>query len=164
MQEKLEIIFWTNSSPFSLCNKYKNYSIVKNYFLTEVFSYLNKNNISINQFNVSPLELVKLISKLDNKEISHAQSKEILSKMARENISFENAIKILNISSQIRDVNIIRSKVNEVLDKNQDAINDFKDGKSRAFGFIMGCIIKETKGEYDATIVNEILKEELMKR
>ena len=54
--------------------------------------------------------------------------------------------------------------VNEVLDKNPQSIEDFKNGKDRAIGFLVGQIMKATKGQANPGIVNKLLNEELAKR
>ncbi|MGC3062209.1 Asp-tRNA(Asn)/Glu-tRNA(Gln) amidotransferase GatCAB subunit B, partial [Enterococcus faecalis] len=53
---------------------------------------------------------------------------------------------------------------NEVLDNNQQSIDDFKNGKDRAVGFLVGQIMKATRGQANPGEVNKLLQEELSKR
>ncbi|MXS27552.1 Asp-tRNA(Asn)/Glu-tRNA(Gln) amidotransferase GatCAB subunit B, partial [Enterococcus gallinarum] len=52
----------------------------------------------------------------------------------------------------------------EVLDNNQQSIDDFKNGKDRAVGFLVGQIMKATRGQANPGVVNKLLQEELSKR
>ena len=54
--------------------------------------------------------------------------------------------------------------INEVLDNNQHSVDDFKNGKDRAVGFLVGQIMKATKGQANPGVVNKLLQEELAKR
>ena len=54
--------------------------------------------------------------------------------------------------------------INEVLDNNQQSIDDFKNGKDRAVGFLVGQIMKATRGQANPGVVNKLLQEELSKR
>ena len=54
--------------------------------------------------------------------------------------------------------------IKEVLDENTQAIEDFKAGKGRAVGFLVGQVMKKSKGQANPGLVNQILQEELKKR
>jgi aspartyl-tRNA(Asn)/glutamyl-tRNA(Gln) amidotransferase subunit B len=65
---------------------------------------------------------------------------------------------------QISDEGTLRTMVNETLDANAQSIEDFKNGKDRAIGFLVGQIMKATKGQANPPLVNKILLEEIGKR
>src|SRR5699024_6952134 len=65
---------------------------------------------------------------------------------------------------QISDEGELREFVTTVLDENEQSIIDFKEGKGRALGFLVGQVMKATKGQANPPMVNKILKEEIDKR
>ncbi|MDF4756309.1 hypothetical protein P3527_26015, partial [Vibrio parahaemolyticus] len=65
---------------------------------------------------------------------------------------------------QISDEGTLRKVVTEILDNNEQSIEDFKNGKDRAIGFLVGQIMKATKGQANPPLVNKILLEEINKR
>jgi len=67
----------------------------------------------------------------------------------------EKGLKVINDQEEILNI------VSEVLNKNVKSVEDYKNGKSKAFGFLVGQVMKETKGKADPKIVNEMLKKEL---
>ncbi|HAB96886.1 MAG TPA: Asp-tRNA(Asn)/Glu-tRNA(Gln) amidotransferase GatCAB subunit B, partial [Enterococcus sp.] len=65
---------------------------------------------------------------------------------------------------QLSDPAQLLPMINEVLDNNQQSVDDFKNGKDRAVGFLVGQIMKATKGQANPGVVNKLLQEELAKR
>ncbi len=65
---------------------------------------------------------------------------------------------------QISDEGELRKMVTEVLDNNPQSIEDYKNGKDRAIGFLVGQIMKATKGKANPPMVNKLLLEEIAKR
>lgn len=65
---------------------------------------------------------------------------------------------------QISDENQLREIITEILNENEQSIVDYKNGKDRALGFLVGQVMKKTKGQANPPMVNKILKEEIDKR
>ncbi|MES9688939.1 Asp-tRNA(Asn)/Glu-tRNA(Gln) amidotransferase GatCAB subunit B, partial [Bacillus sp. JJ353] len=65
---------------------------------------------------------------------------------------------------QISDEATLRKLVTEALDNNPQSIEDFKNGKDRAIGFLVGQIMKASKGQANPPMVNKLLLEEINKR
>ena len=65
---------------------------------------------------------------------------------------------------QLSDPSKLLPIINEILDNNQQSVDDFKNGKDRAVGFLVGQIMKATKGQANPGVVNKRLKDELAKR
>ena len=65
---------------------------------------------------------------------------------------------------QISDPATLTAMVTEVLDANEQSVEDFKNGKDRAIGFLVGQIMKKSKGQANPKMVNEILLTEIKKR
>ena len=142
----------------------KQYKILANWMNVDVLSYLNKNNVTINEFPLSPEQLVSLISIIEKNEVSSNQAKSIFAKMIEEKCDAQKARQILGISSQISDESFIKNVINEVLNENPQSIVDYKEGKDRALGFMIGQVMKKTQGKVNPKLTSEMLLKELEKR
>ena len=71
-------------------------------------------------------------------------------------------MEILLIS--LRNEGTLRTIITDILDNNEQSIEDFKNGKDRAVGFLVGQVMKATKGQANPPLVNKLLMEEIKKR
>ena len=136
--------------------------IACNWLVGFILGYLNKNNLSIIDIKITPVMLKGMIDLLDSSKISIKQMKEILTKAMDEGKDPNQLVKELNVT-QITDENEICVIVNEVLNENLNLVEDYKNGK-RVFDFIIGQIMKKTKGRVNPGVTSKVLKEELDKR
>ena len=127
-----------------------------------IMGYLNKENKSIEELYLTPKMLVELISKLNDGKVNIKQLKEVLDKSFIENKDPNKLIDELGLS-QITNEEDIRNIVNEVLNENMNLVEDYKNGK-RVFDYIVGQIMKKSKGRVNPKMANIILKEELEKK
>ena len=127
-----------------------------------IMGYLNKENKSIEELYLTPKMLVELISKLNDGKVNIKQVKEVLDKSFIENKDPNKLIDELGLS-QITNEEDIRNIVNEVLNENMNLVEDYKNGK-RVFDYIVGQIMKKSKGRVNPKMANIILKEELEKK
>jgi aspartyl-tRNA(Asn)/glutamyl-tRNA(Gln) amidotransferase subunit B len=65
---------------------------------------------------------------------------------------------------QLSDVSVLGPMVTKVVDDNPQSVEDFKNGKDRAIGYLVGQIMKQTRGKANPKLVNKLLNEELNKR
>ena len=142
----------------------KSYKLLANWVNVDVAGYLNKNNLTIEEFPLSAEKLAGLVNMVDKNEVSSNQAREIFAKMLEQNIDAEKAKLILGISSQISDESFILKTIDEVLKENPQAIIDYKEGKGRAMGFLVGQIMKKTQGKINPKLTSELLLKELNKR
>ena len=142
----------------------RQYKILANWINVDVLSYLNKNNCTINEFPLSPEQLVSLIAIIEKNEVSSNQAKSIFNKMVEEKCDAQKARQILGISSQISDESFIKNVIKEVLDENPQSIKDYKEGKDRALGFMVGQVMKKTQGKVNPKMTSEMLLKELENR
>ena len=153
------------SSYYDKCAKLtKQYKILANWMNVDVLSYLNKNNVTINEFPLSPEQLISLINIIEKNEVSSNQAKAIFAKMVEEKCDAQKARQILGISSQISDESFIKNVIKEVLDENPQSIKDYKEGKDRALGFMVGQVMKKTQGKVNPKMTSEMLLKELENR
>lgn len=153
------------SEYYDECTKYSNsYKLLANWVNVDVLGYLNKNNIAISEFPMSPEHLAGLVNLVAKNDISSNQAREVFAKMIEEKVDASKAKQILGISSQISDENLVLDVIKEVLEENPQAIVDYKEGKGRALGFLIGQVMKKTQGKVNPKLTNDLLLEELKRR
>ena len=153
------------SDYYNELTKYsKAYKLLANWVNVDVMGYLNKNMISIEEFPLSADKLAGLVNMVEKNEVSSNQAREIFVKMLSDNLTAERAKEALGISSQISDESYIIDVVNKVLKENPQAIIDYKEGKGRAMGFLVGQVMKKTQGKINPKITSDILLKELNKQ
>ena len=135
---------------------------VCNWLLSDVSAWLNKNEKTIDTCDLKPEHLAKLVSMIDEGKISNAQAKKVVDDMMQGRDP-EEAAKEKGLQ-QISDTGAIAKMVEEVLDANPQAIEDFKNGKKRAVGFLTGQVMKKSKGQANPSLVSKLLNEHLKKR
>lgn len=141
-----------------------NYKTVANWILMDIMSYMNKHNVDINEQPLKPPALALMINRLDEGLISSKQLKEIYEIVARDhNNDIDQIIKDNNMA-MISDPKQILKFINEVLADNQASIDDYKAGKERATKFLLGQIMKKSKGQVNPQLTNELLLKELKKK
>ena len=139
------------------------YKLASNWLTVDIQSYLNKNNQSIKDFKISPKDIAILIEAISSIKISSKQAKEIFNKALNENGVIADLIK--NSSNNlISDEGELLKLINETLDNNPQSIVDFKNGKDRAIGFLVGQIMKKTQGKANPSLTSKLLKQEIDKR
>lgn len=127
-----------------------------NWVLTEVLRILKEKNISIEEFSVSPENLGKLIVLIKNNTISSKIAKEIFEVLLTEDRDPGEIVKEKGLV-QITDNNEIEKIVDIVLGQNAQSIEDYKAGKDKAMGFLVGQAMKLSKGKANPKIVTDII-------
>lgn len=141
----------------AVTNDYKSAS---NWVMTEVLKVINDEKISINEFPVSPENLGKLIQLINNNTISGKIAKEIFPEMLKTNKDPEEIVKEKNLI-QITDTKEIENVVDKILSQNRKQVEEYLSGKDKVWGFLIGQIMRETKGKANPQIVNDLLKNKL---
>ncbi len=136
--------------------------IASNLLTGDILSYLNKNIIKIEDTKLTKNNFIKLVNLLDKKTISSKQAKEIINIILEDEKDVLEIVKENNLE-QISDDSLILDIVTKVIKNNPDSVKDFKDGKDRAIKYLMGQIMKESKGQINPNLANEALIRELSK-
>ena len=126
----------------------------------ELLGRLNKAGIEIENSPVSPKKLSLIAIREKEAVISGAGGKKVLDLLMEEDIEVDEAIEKLGLK-QISDEGAIEKIVDEVLNKNEDKVAEYKAGKEKLFGFFVGQVMKASKGKANPQIVNKLLKEKL---
>lgn len=133
-----------------------------NFMISDVNGYLNKANIDIKSFNVNPKNIAELVELIQSKTINSSQGKEIFEELIKTNKPPLEIQKSMG-ATLVSDPNEIRSLVLKILEENPTLRDDFKAGKTRAQGFVMGQLMRKTQGKANPAIANEIILDELKK-
>ena len=139
-----------------------NYVTAVNLLLSDIASYLNKHNRLILETKLSYEKLVKVIESLESKELSNKNVKDLIDSLMETDKSIEELKKEFNIEN-ITDDSFIKEVVTKVIENNTDSVNDYKNGHDRALKYLMGQVMKETKGAVNPKKANDILIEALNK-
>ena len=135
--------------------------IVSNWLTGELLGNINKFSIEFSNLKFTSQMMVDLINLINEGKINGKQAKTVLEKCIEEEKDPLSIVKELGIT-QITDENEIRDIVLEVLNENSNLVEDYKNGK-KVFDFIIGQIMKKTRGRANPVITSKILKEELDK-
>jgi len=141
---------------------YSNAKTVANWMMGELSRLLNQNNMEISECLVKPEDLIKLLGLIDNGTISGKMAKTVFEEMFAGGKKPELIIKEKGME-QISDEGTLKAVIEEVVANNQKVLQDYKNGKKKAFGFFVGQVMKATKGQADPSAVNKLLRERLDK-
>ena len=135
--------------------------IISNWLTGDVMKNLNRLSLEIKDSGFTPKMLTDLIEMIDEGKISGKQAKGVLEKAIEEGKEPAKLVEELGIS-QITSEDEIREIVLDVLNENPNLVEDYKNGK-RVFDYLIGQIMKKTRGRANPVITSKILKEELEK-
>ncbi len=139
-----------------------NPNIAANLLTGDILSYLNKNFIKLEESKLTKDNFVKLVDLLDKKTISSKQGKEVITILMDTGKDVLEIVKE-NKMEQISDNSLVLEIVTKVIKANPDSVKDFKEGKDRAIKYLMGQIMKESKGQINPGLANQMLVAELKK-
>ncbi|MDO8507662.1 MAG: Asp-tRNA(Asn)/Glu-tRNA(Gln) amidotransferase subunit GatB [bacterium] len=133
---------------------------VANWMTTELIGKVNETGTEFSEIKVEPENMAELTVAIENGVISGKQAKDVFAEM------FETGKSALGIieekgMKQITDTGAIEQIIQEVLDANLKVVEDYKAGKEKAFGFLIGQVMAKTKGQANPKAVNEVLREKL---
>jgi aspartyl-tRNA(Asn)/glutamyl-tRNA(Gln) amidotransferase subunit B len=137
--------------------------LIANWVIGDIQGYLNKNNIRINEFKVKPNHLSELVKLIEEGKVSNKQGREILQEMINSGTSPIELVKKMG-ATQISDEGAIQSLIMEIINANPQSVIDYKNGKDRAVGFLVGQVMKKSQGKANPAITNKLIVEELKRR
>lgn len=133
---------------------------ISNWVMVELLGRLNKENKFILESPISAENLSKLVILIFNNVISGKIAKQVFDEMFKFSKTPDEIIKEKNLI-QITDVSEIEKSVKEALESNPNVVLEYKQGKQQVIGFLVGHVMKLTKGKANPEIVNKILKDKL---
>lgn len=141
-----------------LFNKPKN---ISNWILSDLLRRVNEAEIEIEDIPVNENGFTELLKLIDEGKINNNAAKKVLREMFEK--SLNDPLKIINSMGlmQISDDNMLLDIINEVLSENPNSITDFKAGKDRALGYLVGQAMKKSKGKGNPQKFNKLISEKL---
>ncbi len=137
-----------------------NFKIASNMLLGDISAYLNREEKLITDTTLTKERFLDLIEKYENNVITSKNLKEILDNILEKDSSIDEIIKENGIEN-ITDDSEIRQVIKKIIEDNKESVEDYKAGHDRAIKYLMGQVMKETKGKANPKMANDILIEEL---
>ncbi len=141
----------------ALCKKPKE---VSNWLMGEAMRLLKEEEKDVDEISFSPAHLAKLIALLDAGTINRTVAKDVFEVIFREDIDPEQYVEEKGLKT-VNDEEVLRSTIKEVILANTQSVEDYRAGKTKAMGFLVGQTMKAMKGKADPGMVNRILTEML---
>lgn len=144
---------------FKTCSSAK---ALSNWIVVEFLGRFKDSGMALPQSEIYPESVAKLVNMIEDKTITGKIAKKVADEMVANPGKDPAEIVAENPDYQpVSDEGELEKIVDQVLDENQKSVEDFKDGKQKAFGFLVGQVMKQTKGKASPAIVNELLKKKL---
>ncbi len=143
-----------------IINKGADVKLSANWVMGELSASLNKNQIDIQDSPIAASELYNLISRITDNTISGKIAKDIFRLMWDEKRSVDKIIKEQGLE-QMTDISALESVIDEIIAKNLDQVEQFKNGNTKLLGFFVGQVMKATQGKANPKQVNQILDDRL---
>ncbi len=134
-----------------------------NWLMGEVSAYLNSEKLELHETKLTPENLSGMIKLISDGTISSKMAKKVFRELIMNGGDAQGVVEA-NGWVQLSDPAKLLPIINDILDNNAQSIEDFKNGKDRAVGFLVGQIMKATKGQANPGVVNKLLMDELSKR
>ena len=136
--------------------------LIVNYLMGDYYRELVATGHSFKSSPVSTVDFIELLKLLQDRIISGKLAKDIIPIMVKEGKRPEVIVKEKGLM-QISDSSAIEAIIIEVIEANSKAVEDYKNGKGNSIGFLVGQVMKASKGKANPGIVNELLKSQLEK-
>lgn len=133
--------------------------MASNWLCVNIIGELNKENISIDEFFITPVYLKEIIDAILSGNISSKQAKEVFTNALLE--KKEPKLLIEKLDSQISDKAVLKEIIETIISNNQNQVEAYKLGKTNLFDFFVGQVMKETRGKANPVITKELLNDKL---
>lgn len=139
----------------AICNNPKK---VSNWLMVETMRIIKEKSMDVSDISFSPANLAALIKLTDDGSINSSVAKEVFEKIFDEDIDpvkyvEENGLK------QVNDEGALKKTVEDIIAANPQSVEDYRSGKEKAIGFLVGQTMKAMKGKANPAMVNDMLKE-----
>lgn len=131
---------------------------VSNWLMGETLRLLKEKSMDPEDIVFSPENLAKLITLVDSKAINTNVAKEVFEVMFEKDVDPEAYVEEKGLKT-VNDEGALRKTIEEVIAANPQSVEDYRNGKDKAIGFLVGQTMKAMKGKADPGMVNQILKE-----
>lgn len=137
--------------------------LAANWLMGEVNAYLNSKQVELSGTALTPEHLATMIKLIEDETISSKIAKKVFKEIITNDTEPKAWVESKGMV-QLSDPAKLQPIIDEVLDNNEQSIEDFKNGKDRAIGFLVGQIMKKTRGMANPKMVNKLLMASLKER
>ncbi len=130
--------------------------IICNWILGDLMKYLNEKDVLLQDIKLTPKTFVELLALIETGKISNAVGKTVFEEMLETGKTATSIVEEKGLS-QISDTSALEDIVRDVIANNEKSITDYKNGKTNAFGYLLGQCMKASKGQGNPTVMKEIL-------
>lgn len=131
---------------------------VSNWLMGETLRLMKEQELDAGDLRFSPENLAKLIALTEKKVINSSVAKEVFEAMFAENVDPEQYVEEKGLKTE-NDEGALKKVLEEVIAANPQSVEDYKSGKEKAIGFLVGQTMKAMKGKADPGAVNQMLRE-----
>ena len=128
--------------------------------ISETMRLLKENEMEVEDLKFSADNLAKLIALTESKAVNSTVAKEVFEKVFYDNIDPEKYVEEHGLKT-VNDEGALRKVIEEVVSNNPQSVEDYRNGKEKAIGFLVGQTMKAMKGKANPGMVNEMLREML---
>ncbi|WP_282156046.1 Asp-tRNA(Asn)/Glu-tRNA(Gln) amidotransferase subunit GatB [Cytobacillus gottheilii] len=134
-----------------------------NWVMGELSAYLNAEQKELHETKLSPEGLAGMIKLIEDGTISSKMAKTVFKELVENGGTAQQIVKDKGLV-QISDESALLKIISDTLDNNPQSIEDYKNGKQKAVGFLVGQMMKATKGQANPQLLNKLLMQEIQKR
>ncbi len=133
---------------------------VANWMVGEVFRLLNESGIAVDAIKFTPADFVRLIALVESDTINRLAGKEVLAEMWQSGAKPDAIVEKRGLK-QISDTGALDAIITQVLAENSDAAAQFKAGKEKILGFLVGQVMRHSRGKANPKMAEKLLREKL---
>ena len=119
---------------------------ISNWILSDISKYINETGKIISETNLNAENLCALVEKIEKGVISNSAGKTVFDEIMKNGGDVDSIIESKGLA-QNSDTDFIKNLVKEVFANNEKSINDYKNGKTNALGYLVGQCMKASKGK-----------------
>ncbi len=139
----------------AICGKPKK---VSNWIMVETMRLLKDNGMDADDLSFSPEHFAKLVDLADSKAITNTVAKEVFERIFKEDIDPERYVEEKGLKT-VNDEGALRAVAEQVIKEHPQSVEDYRGGKEKAIGFLVGQVMKAMKGKANPAMVSRLLKE-----
>lgn len=133
---------------------------VANWIMADLYGLLNENNEELSDSKITPRQLAEMIRLIDSGSISGKQAKEVLAGMFETGQDPDKVVEERGLR-QVSDMGALEAFIDEVIAENADAVEKIRAGKEGTLGFLVGQVMKKSRGQANPGLVNELLRKKI---
>ena len=137
--------------------------VASNLLLGDISFYLNKNLKKLSDTTLTNIRFVNLLNLLKKGTITTKNIKDILDDYLETEKTVEELLEVKGIKN-INDTSLLVEIIKNIIKNNPESVKDYKQGRDRAIKYLMGQVMKETRGSANPSLANQLLQEELQRQ